>query len=127
MFLGLQISGHGGQVNVGESVTLSCSFDLELVSLEWVHNNSIILSSAAPQINLTLSPVNDSIHNRQYSCRAVTSYGVQEQNVTILVKGTKILSMHYVCNILRRDNLHSLDGTGRGGPGFPLESPPSIN
>lgn len=73
-------------------MTITCSFDLNLVSIEWLYNNVVILRTTAPQLNLTFSPVNDSIHNRQFTCRAVTFYGVQEENITIQVQG-KIYSV----------------------------------
>ena len=72
---------------MGESVTVTCSFDLSLTSLEWVYNDGVVVRSTAQQINLTFSPVNDTINNRVYICRAVTSYGVQAENITILVQG----------------------------------------
>ncbi len=88
---GLQISGHTNQINVGDSVTITCSFDLKLTSIEWHYNNEIIMRTSASQLNLTFSPVNDTINNRQYTCRVVTSYGVQEENITIQVQGIVIV------------------------------------
>ena len=85
--IGLEISGYGGQLIVGEHATISCSFDLEFSSLEWIFSNKVLVSSLSSQIGLSFSPVNDSVHGRQYTCRVTTQYGVQEKNVTILVQG----------------------------------------
>lgn len=90
MFKGLQVSGLSDPMTVGETVTVICSFDLDLTSIQWLYNGVVIMSSTTPQISLTFSPVNDSIHNRQYTCRAVTPYGTQEEARTIRVQG-KIL------------------------------------
>lgn len=72
---------------MGEFVTITCTFDMPLTSLEWLYNDKVVSSTVAPQLNLTFSPVNDTINNRQYICRAVTSYGVQEEDIIIEVKG----------------------------------------
>lgn len=85
--VGLEISGYSGQLVVGEHATISCSFDLEFLSLEWIYNNKVLVSSSSSQIGLSFSPVNDSVHGRQYTCRVRTRYGVQEKNVTIFVQG----------------------------------------
>lgn len=87
LFEGLVISGGSSQLNVGETVTFTCSFDLNLSSIEWYYDNMVIMRTAAAQLNLTFSPVNDSINNRQYTCRVVTSFGVQEENISIRVQG----------------------------------------
>lgn len=86
-YAGLEISGYDGELSVGEYVTITCSFDLEFTSMEWIYNNKVVVSSSSQQIGLSFSPVNDSIHGRQYTCRVTTQYGLQEKNVTILVHG----------------------------------------
>lgn len=85
--VGLEISGYSGQLIVGERATISCTFDLEFSSLEWIYNKEVLVSSSSSQIGLSFNPVNDSVHGRQYTCRVRTRYGVQEKNVIILVQG----------------------------------------
>ena len=87
MCVGLEISGYRGELIVGEHATISCSFDLEFLSLEWIYNNKVLVSSSASQISLPFIPVNDSVHGRQYTCRVTTRYGTQEKSVVILVQG----------------------------------------
>ena len=89
LYIGLEVSGYSGQLTVGDYATIICSFDLEFTSIEWIYNNQVVASSSSPQIGLSFSPVNDSIHGRQYTCRVTTPYGLQQKNVTILVQGTK--------------------------------------
>ena len=73
---------------MGDSLVLTCTFDMNFNSIQWLYNNNVVtLSTVSPQVNLTFSPVNDSVHNRQYTCRAITPYGVQEQTYTIQVQG----------------------------------------
>lgn len=77
---------------MGDTLVLTCSFDLNFNSIQWLYNNNVvILSTAAPLVNLTFSPVNDSVHNRVYTCRAITPYGVEEQNFTTIVQGINLL------------------------------------
>ena len=85
--VGLVISGYNGQLNVGDNATISCTFDLEFTTIEWIYNNKVIVTSSSPQLGLSFSPVNDSIHGRQYTCRVTTQFGIQEKNVTVLVQG----------------------------------------
>ena len=85
--IGLEISGYDGQLTVGEYATITCSFDLELTSIEWIYNGDVISLSSSSQLPLFFSPVNDSVHDRQYTCRAITEHGRQEKNITIFVQG----------------------------------------
>ena len=88
LFTGLQISGHSDdEVVLGESVTITCSFDLESTSIEWVYGEEVVMMTTGSQLNLTFSPVNDTINNRVYTCRALTPYGMQEESITIEVQG----------------------------------------
>jgi hypothetical protein len=89
--VGLEVAGYDGQFTVGEYTAITCSFDLEFTSIQWIYNNEVIMSSSSSAIDLSFNPVNDSIHGRQYTCRVTTPYGVQEQNVTIIVQGK-----HYI-------------------------------
>ena len=89
--VGLQISNHSNHVNVGDFITVTCSFDLSLTSMEWLCNNEVVMRTTAPQLTLTFSPVNDTINGKQYTCRVITSYGVQEENITLRVQGN-----HYI-------------------------------
>ena len=54
--------------------------------MEWIFDGSIIAETTKNQsINLMFTPVEEFLHNRQYTCRAVTSYGTLEKSVTISV------------------------------------------
>ena len=92
---GLQISGYRSQYSVGDVATIECSFDLNSTSIEWLYNNEVIMSTEDAQLNLTFSPVHDTVHNRQYTCRVSTSYGVQERNITIRVEGNTLATNTY--------------------------------
>ena len=98
LLTGLQISGHSDdEVVLGESVTITCSFDLESTSIEWVYGEEVVTMTTGSQLNLTFSPVNDTINNRVYTCRAFTPYGMQEESITIEVQGiSELLACNYL-------------------------------
>lgn len=87
LLVGLEVAGYDDQFTIGEYTTITCSFDLEFTSIQWIYDNEVIVSSSSSSIDLSFSPVNDSIHGRQYTCRVITPYGVQQQNVIIIVQG----------------------------------------
>ena len=85
--IGLQLSGYDGYFTVGQSANITCSYDLPLTSIEWLHNNVTVVSSTSSQLDLSFNPVNDSMHGRQYRCRVTTPYGIQEERLTIQITG----------------------------------------
>ena len=72
---------------MGNDATLTCSSDLDASSVEWLYNGQVVVSSSGPQADLMFTPVNDSIHNTEYTCRVTNAYGTLEQSVTTLVEG----------------------------------------
>ena len=82
--LGLSFIGNSN-VTVGENATISCFSDLSVLRLEWLLNGALIVSSSNQQIDLTFSPIQDYLHNREYTCRGVNAYGTLERRITISV------------------------------------------
>ena len=72
-------------VTVGEGATFSCLTDLNVQRMEWTFNGALTSSSNSHQVNLTFAQVVDHLHNREYVCRAITSYGTIERTITISV------------------------------------------
>ena len=73
-------------VSVGENATISCFSDLNIQRVEWLLNSDMIISSNSLQADLTFSPVQEYLHNREYTCRAVTAYGTLARSITIVVQ-----------------------------------------
>ena len=71
---------------LGESASISCSSDLDVVSTIWLHNNIVVESSLESELELIFDVVNDSIHNKEFICRVTSSYGIQEQSVRPFVQ-----------------------------------------
>ena len=83
--VGLQISGNDIPLTVGDTATLTCSTDLKVSSIQWWYSNQILAESTEQSAQLVFSPVNDSIHGKQYTCRVNSPYGIQEERATITV------------------------------------------
>ena len=84
---GLQVTGLSDPVTVGDSLTVTCSFDLDSTSIEWLYDNEVVLTTTSSLLPLSFGTVNDTVNNRQYTCRVVTPYGTQEETITIRVQG----------------------------------------
>ena len=65
---------------------MTCSSDLDVTSIEWLYNLQVVSSSTASELQLVFSPVNDSVHGQEYTCRVTSSYGIQEQTVQPFVQ-----------------------------------------
>ena len=72
-------------ITVGERATFSCLTDLNVQKMEWTFNGVLVASSSSHLVNLTFVQVVDHLHNREYICRAITSYGTIERTITISV------------------------------------------
>lgn len=82
-------------VTVGENATVSCFNDFMVQRLEWIYNDEVILSSNSQQTDLSFHPVQEYFHNREYTCRAVTSYGTMEQTITVTVHSKPLLPLRF--------------------------------
>ena len=89
--LGLQVIGNSTVV-VGQPANISCSTDLKISSLQWVFIDDVVASSTTQQVELQFLPVYDFVHNRVYTCRATSAYGIQELSITITVIGKFLYS-----------------------------------
>jgi len=84
--VGLQITG-GASFVVGESAVLQCNTDLDATAVQWLYGGEVVVQSTAHYAELQFYPVNDSIHDRQYTCRVISPYGIQERNTTVTITG----------------------------------------
>ena len=71
---------------LGESASISCSSDLDVVSTKWLHNNIVVGFSSESELELVFDSVNDSIHNEEFICRITSPYGIQEQSIRPFVQ-----------------------------------------
>ena len=92
---GLQIIGNEKPIVVGETAILVCLFDLKNLALEWLKEDSVIISSNTSKAELCFNTVSDSLHLKEYTCRARTEHGTQQKTVTIHVEGSQ--KLYYYC------------------------------
>ncbi len=84
-YSGLQLTGNEEPFTVGSDLQLNCSSDLAILTAEWLYDGMVITQNTAGEAILEIPAVNDSLHNRQFTCRVATPFGVQERNTTITV------------------------------------------
>ena len=74
--------------SVGQNETINCSSIIAVDLIEWLNNDGevIVSENNSHQLTLTFEPVNISIHNQQYTCRA-NKNGSVDKTVTVLVSG----------------------------------------
>ena len=85
-YTGLQITGNDATLQVGRTASLTCSSDLDVTSIEWLHSGQVVATTTNQQeLELVFSPVNDTIHGREYTCRVTSPYGAQERSVITTV------------------------------------------
>ena len=87
----MRINGNGGPLTEGESATITCSSDLDAVSVQWLYNGQVQASSSGAQADLVFGSVPESIHNREYVCRVNTATCLAESSITVTVEGMSSL------------------------------------
>ena len=77
---------------VGMSASLTCTGDTPATRIEWLDSERRVVSrvTSMDQLDLTFSPVNDSIHNSVYTCRVTRGNDIVEDCITINATGMSI-------------------------------------
>ncbi len=86
------MAGNEDSLDVGQTASLVCTSDLEVDSITWLYEGQTVSSHVGLSGELLFSPVNTSIHGKEYTCRATTAYGILEKTVTVYVNGMPELS-----------------------------------
>ena len=83
-------------LTVGDTVSIVCSTDLDVTTIEWIRdgitvdtlamNNATVDNTSSQSMTLVLDPVSADHHNSRYTCRVTSPYGVQEETVNITVQ-----------------------------------------
>ncbi len=92
-FVGLDIVEE--QLVVGSDGTLICTSELpNVTSIEWLDGGgqTVAFTTGAAPLNLTFTPVDDSLHGSTYTCRVNTSSGMSfNDSVELSVEGINSL------------------------------------
>lgn len=82
---GLKIS-IDSTLKVGEPAVVNCTSTIAVEELLWLDEQVVVNSSSNTMATLELNPVNDSIHNKTFTCRAI-QMGTVEKQIKINVSG----------------------------------------
>lgn len=89
-FIGISVI-ENGNYTIGENVSLSCTTDLG-VDVEWIwyrhRNETSVVTSSGDSAVLELSPITASLHGSIYTCRAISTYSIQERRIKVEVQGS---------------------------------------
>ena len=103
---GIQVSSINMPLPYGSTVSIVCSTDLDVTTIEWIRDgvtvdtlatssvtvdtlatsNVTVDNSSNQSLTLVLDPVSADYHNTQYTCRVTSPHGVQEKTVDITVQ-----------------------------------------
>ena len=94
--------GDDQSLTVGEMNIITCSTSLDISDIVWIDEMDTIVASnseGVQQLDLVFNPVNDSLHNRMYTCR-ITAVAVDQvtnknpvisKTITIQVRGKYVV------------------------------------
>lgn len=74
-------------LTIGERGSLYCSTDVMVETTELIYVGEVMANATSREVEFTWNPVFELLHNRQYTCRTSSKYGIQEQSVTLNVTG----------------------------------------
>ena len=81
-------------LSVGHNDSITCTSIVVADVIEWLNSNGETIISAAntTELRMTFAPVNTSINNRQYTCRAIKN-GSVETSADLSVSGKILLKV----------------------------------
>ena len=72
---------------MGDNATFTCARELPTTNIEWVYDGRVVaVDTTGDQVDLTFDPVNDSLHERVYTCRATIEGNPFTDSVTVTVE-----------------------------------------
>ena len=84
---GLEISTDTSPLIIGESAVITCTSAIVVEKLLWLEDEHVLVNvSSNTSATLMFNPVNDSIHNKTFICRA-ERMGTVEKHTTINASG----------------------------------------
>ena len=86
----MRFSNHG-IIELGSTASITCSSDLGVSSIEWLYNGQVIESAEGAEAFLVIELVSDTLHDREYTCRARARFGNEERTFRIQVEGQCIV------------------------------------
>jgi len=84
--VGLQLSAVVTPLTISDTVSIMCSTDFDVTTIEWIRDGITVANSSNQSLSLLLDPVSADHHNTQYTCRVISPYGIQEETINITVQ-----------------------------------------
>ena len=75
-------------------MSIVCSTDLDVMTIEWITDNTTVDNSSSQSLTLLLDPVSADHHNTQYTCRVTSPYGTQEETINVTVQSKFLILWH---------------------------------
>ena len=83
---GIQTSEIEKNIPLDQQLSLNCTTDLALTSMEWLDSEGTVLANTSEQqLIWEISKITDAHHNTKYICQVVGPFGDQNKSVTLLV------------------------------------------
>ena len=86
---------------IGESAVINCTTKITVDNLLWFDqdkNITLANSSSSTMVTLEFNPVNDSVHDKTFTCRAKQTSGMLEKHVRVNVSGKA--SFNCLCSLI---------------------------
>ena len=97
--IAVEVTGLEQPLTVGETASVVCASILRVSSIQWLFDDEIVKedTSGLQELDLTFSPVNDSIHNRQYICKVTADGTTYSYPITVMVEGAmlNLVDIHF--------------------------------
>ena len=107
-FIGLQIHGHEKTFVVGETATVTCSSDLDVLYIEWHQdkgNTSTSLVTSYKSLNkMMFRPVSAAVNDVQYTCLVMSPYGMQKRSVSFHIE-SELHGLHAILAFKSSNNV----------------------
>ena len=85
--LGLRFTPATPAFELGSTSSITCSSDLGVNSIEWLDDNKVVQRTEGNHAELMVHNVSENDHSKEFICRSMARFGVQEKTVTMQVEG----------------------------------------
>ena len=102
---------------IGETAVINCTTKITVDNLLWLNqdkNITLANSSSSTMVTLEFNPVNDSVHDKIFTCRAEQTSGMVEKHVKVNVSGKA--SFNCLCSLINTCSLVCFVPTVPSGP-----------
>ena len=90
---GIQTTVIETDIPLNTHLSLNCTTDLALISMEWLDSEGKVLVNTSEQhLTLEINRVTEAHHNTEYTCQIYGMFGNQNKSITLLVAQQSVAS-----------------------------------